>query len=167
MGQHQNPLLKMENKEKNPGGRPREHNREQIALDLVDWAKNSDSINLCKFCATRDPPLWPEKLSRWAKECEVFRQAYETAKAFLGFRREEMLSEQTLHVKAYDLNATTYDYFLAEEKRRQAEFEAKLAAQESNTLTENDIKRFDATMGMLSQLQSSQRSVAESNKSKE
>src|SRR5260221_9171784 len=96
----------------NPVGRPREHNREQIAIDMVDWAKRPDSINLCKFCATYEPPMDPCKISIWAKECDMFRKAYNIAKAFLGYRREEMLNAESLHVKAYDLNATTYDFFL-------------------------------------------------------
>lgn len=104
-------------------GRPREHDRVQIAKDIVEWAKKEDSINLCKFCALYEPPIPPQKLTLWSKECNNFREAYDTAKMFLGFRREEWLNAEVLHVKAYDLNAQTYDYFLKEEKRQLAEFE--------------------------------------------
>ena len=79
-----------------------------------------------KFCAYYDPIIPPSKLSQWSLECDEFRQAYESAKMFLGFRREEMLSQETLHVKAYDLNATTYDYFLDEKKEKTARFVADL-----------------------------------------
>lgn len=111
-------------------GRPREHNRDQIAKDLIEWAKLPDSINLNKFCAYYDPIIPPSKISEWAKEDERFREAYQSAKSFIGFRREEMLNSDKLHVKAYDLNATTYDHFLKEEKRQQAEFESKLREKE-------------------------------------
>jgi hypothetical protein len=134
-----------------PIGRPREHNRDQIAIDLIEWAKKSDSINLCKFCAYYDPIIPPCKMSVWAKECENFRNAYECAKLFLGARREEMLNAETLHVKAYDLNATTYDYFLKEEKRTQSEFESKLKAQEQNTASEADNKKLDALTNQISE----------------
>ena len=117
-------------KEKHPGGRPREHDRDAIALELLEWAKLPDSINLNGFCCTREPPISPSFITRWAKECDRFKQAYETAKAFLGDRREKMLNMEMLHVKAYDLNASTYDQFLKEEKRLQAEFESNLRKQE-------------------------------------
>lgn len=105
-------------------GRPREYHREFIAHELVLWAKKPSSINLCEFCA--DKMLPPSKLSIWAKECPEFRKSYELAKCFLGNRREKYLSDEILHVKAYDLNATTYDYFLKEEKQEIAKYEASL-----------------------------------------
>ena len=128
-----------------PGGRPREHDRDQIALDLIEWAKKKDSINLCKFCAYYDPIIPPQKLTLFANECPRFREAYECAKLFLGARREEMLNSESLHVKAYDLNAETYDYFLRCEKRSKAEFETQLKIKENNNLKSpldevNDLK---------------------------
>ena len=115
---------------KHPGGRPRERDRDQIAFELIEWAKQPDSINLNKFCCTREPPLAPSMITNWARECNQFKRAYETAKAFIGARREEKLSRNELHVKAYDLNAPTYDYYLKEEKREQLEFESNLRKQE-------------------------------------
>jgi hypothetical protein len=97
-------------------GRPREHDRDQIAKDLIEWAKLESSINFNKFCCTREPPIPASKLLLWAKENDGFRTAYETAKAFLGCRREEWLSSERLHVKAYDLNATVYDLIAKDEK---------------------------------------------------
>ena len=108
--------------------RPREHDRDKIAQDLVKWAQKDDSINLNHFCALN--LLAPSKISQWAKEDESFRQAYETAKAFLGYRREMLLNKEMLHVKAYDLNATTYDHFLKEERRDQSSFESNLKKEE-------------------------------------
>lgn len=107
-------------------GRPIEYDRMQIAKDLIEWAQKPDSINLCKFCVLHDPMIAPSYLSIWAKEDKEFSKAYEMAKSFLGFRREEWLNSETLHVKAYDLNAETYDYFLKEEKQHKAQFESTL-----------------------------------------
>lgn len=106
-------------------GRPRLHDREQIAIDIVEWARKSDSINLNKFCCSYDPPFAPKKITQWSNEDIKFREAVETAKGFLGARREEWLNGERLHVKGYDLNANTYDYFLAEERRDQARFAAE------------------------------------------
>jgi len=109
-----------------PVGRPRVHDREKIGLDLIEWARKEDSINLNKFCAYYEPIIPPSKLSQWALQDSEFRQAYESAKTFLGFRREEWLNQEHLHVKAYDLNATVYDYFLKEEKLEMAKIQSAL-----------------------------------------
>jgi len=113
-------------------GRPREHDREAISQELIEWAKLPTSINLCGFCCSREPPLPPSMITKWARECDEFRLAYETAKTFLGQRREEMLNAELLHVKAYDLNATTYDHFLKEEKQEAAKFTAQVNAEQDN-----------------------------------
>ena len=129
--------------ERNPHGRPRVHDREQIKIDLIEWAKQPDSINLCKFCCTREPPLSPRKLSEWSKECDSFREAYESAKMYLGARREEWLNNEKMHVKAYDLNATTYDYFLKEEKQDQQKYESLLKADEAKAVDASFSDKFD------------------------
>lgn len=127
-------------KEKLPQGRPREHDRQQIAIDLIEWAKKPDSINLCKFCAYYEPIIPPSKISEWAKEDKSFREAYESAKMFLGFRREEWMSKELLHVKAYDLNATVYDYFMDEKKEKTSRFESSLRKEADSKPTEINIK---------------------------
>ncbi len=127
--------------ERNPRGRPRVHDREQIAIDIIEWARRPDSINLCKFCALYDPIIPPTKLTLWAKEDNSFREAYESAKLFLGFRREEWLNQEHLHVKAYDLNAETYDHFLKEEKlekeKRLADYAKDANSKGSQAITIN------------------------------
>ena len=112
--------------QKKPIGRPRVHNREQIALDLIEWAKKDDSINFNKFCALYHTPFPATKLLDWSKEDDDFRVAYDTAKAFLGFRREEKLNSEDLHVKAFELNACVYDLIAKAEKQDQAKYEAAL-----------------------------------------
>ena len=103
-------------------GRLRKHDRDQIARDLIEWAQKDDSINFCGFCA--EQMIIPQKISEWAKEEETFREAYEYARACLASRREKKLNKNELHVKAYDLNAKTYDQFLKWESREESKFEA-------------------------------------------
>lgn len=105
-------------------GKPKLWDREKVFSDLIEWAKQPDSINLNKFCATYDPPFSPTKLHDWLKESDEYREAYSIAKSFLGFRREEKLTQGLLHQKAFDLNATVYDLFLKEELRDQANEDA-------------------------------------------
>lgn len=133
-------------------GRPTIYDRKQIAKDLIEWAMKPDSINLCKFCALHDPMIAPSYLSIWADEDKEFSKAYEIAKGFLGFRREEWLSSEALHSKAYDLNAETYDYFMKDEKRQKAKFESSLKKAEDELEKENLVSLLKkAAKGDLSQ----------------
>lgn len=99
-------------------GRPREHDRDQIAEDMIIWAAKEDSLNLNGFCGEK--LIAPSKITDWARADDHFRVAYETTKAILGQRRERGLINGTLHVKAYDLNAAVYDRFLKEERTSQS-----------------------------------------------
>jgi hypothetical protein len=117
-------------------GRPEKYDRKQIALDLIAWAKQDDSINLCKFCCLHDPIIPPPYLSEWAKEDKDFSEAYRVAKSFLGFRREEKLNRDEMHVKAYDLNAKTYDFFLNEQAQATSAFESSLKQKEAESSKE-------------------------------
>jgi hypothetical protein len=120
-------------------GRSREHDRDKIAKDLIEWAKKPDSINLNKFCCSYKPPFSPRKISEWGKEDDEFRESVEIAKAFLAARREEWLNGEMLHIKGYDLNAPVYDYFIKQEKREQAEFDSALRTKEDGK-RETEIK---------------------------
>jgi hypothetical protein len=113
----------------NLGGRPREYDRDKVAQDLIEWAKKDDSINVNKFCAYYDPPFPVTNLSDWAKEDDGFRRSYNTAKSFIAFRREEWLSKQLLHQKAYDLTAPAYDGIVRESKQ----FESSLRKDEEGS----------------------------------
>jgi hypothetical protein len=132
-------------------GRLRTHDRDQIAKEMIEWSKLPDSINLNKFCAIQG--LAPSMITAWAREEEFFRLAYEESKANLGYRREELLAEGKIHVKAYDLNATTYDHFMKDDRRQTAEFESKLKSAENVTASEADIARHEALMKQLAALQ--------------
>lgn len=126
--------------EKLPPWRPREHDRDEIAGKLVEWAKKEDSINLCGFCCSLDDPLVPSKLSQWAAEDTNFRQALEIARCFLGQRREKLLNQELLHVKGYDLNSTTYDIFLKEDKMHMSAYESSLRKEIDSKPTEINIR---------------------------
>jgi len=132
----------------NLGGRPRKHDREQIAIDMVEWAHKDDSFNLNGFCA--EQLIAPSKITEWARADDEFRLAYETAKAILGTRRERGLATGALHVKAYDLNACVYDQFLKEDKREQAKYEADLKLKEIEKVPEQIQEGFERLMNQFS-----------------
>lgn len=145
-------------------GRPREHDRDQIALDLLEWSQKETSYNLLEFCVLKMLPA--EKISLWSRECPNFRQSVMIAKHSIGMKREKMLSRGLLHQKAYDLNAPVYDYFLKEEKRDNLKYESDLRRkeleEESEQLKTATVK-LDEMMSLLSDHQSSALKIAETN----
>lgn len=106
----------------NDGGRPG-RDLVELAADLVQWSTLDSSTNLNGFCALRSIP--PFKLSQYARENPVFRLSFDLSKAHLAQRREDYLGQGLLHVKAYDINASNYDYFLRDERRTTLEHEVK------------------------------------------
>jgi transposase len=132
-------------------GRPREHNLEEMAKELLEWAQKEDSLNLNGFSAKM--MIAPSVIIQWTKVDEHFCKAYEIAKALLGQRRERKLSEGTLHVKAYDLNATNYDRFLKEEKMEYAKYESELA-KATDTASEKDKENLSVAINTVNFLQS-------------
>jgi hypothetical protein len=142
-----------------PFGRPREWDRDQIAHDLIEWAKRDDSINLNAFCCTREPPLDPCKLSNWAKEDDYFRQVFRATKSFLAVRREQWLTTEKLHQAAYNRTSKVYDVFEKEEAREEYAYQKEIDAKVGKEINQNanvDVKeRLDATLNQLSELQSS------------
>lgn len=158
-------------------GRPQEYDRNQVAIDMLEWAKDEDSINVNKFCALHDPIIPPRTLLNWIETDENFRRAYECVKSFIAFRREEMLNEDGLHQKAYDANLTVYDMFVKNDRiqdelrkhemsKQILEHQSKLQEKGSNRIQEEFIESATKLMDQLSSLQSA-RNIAESNKSNE
>lgn len=135
-----------------PMGRPREHDRDQIAIDMIEWAKKDTSYNLNGFCCEAD--IAPSQITQWAHQDINFHKAYEKTKAYLAIRREQGLATGKVHVKAYDLNASVYDQFTRDERRAMMQFEAELKAKDKATYSEEDAARYEALMSQLRGLQS-------------
>lgn len=127
-------------KEPNPVGRPREHDRDKIALDMIEWAKKPNSINLNAFSCNYEPTLTPSMILLWAKEDPEFRRAYDRVKSYVAARREEWLNSERLHVKAYDLNACAYDAYTKADREEKSEFESKLKANDQKPVDEEAIR---------------------------
>ena len=133
-----------------PGGRPRIHNREKIAEDLIFWAQKPGSINLNNFCCHYNPPIDPSKLSHWSKESEEFRQAVNIAKSYIADRREEWMRSNKMDKTSYSMNLTTYDFFVREQRENHARFMASLSPKESeskNKVTEFILVPHDLAIG--------------------
>jgi hypothetical protein len=91
-------------------GCPRKYDYELLAKEMIEWAKDEDSINLCEFCAER---AYPHSLiRRLKKEIPAFSDAIEITKMQLAARRERFLNDGRLHARAWDRCARLYDLFL-------------------------------------------------------
>lgn len=142
-------------------GRPQEYDRLAVAEALIDWAKKDDSININKFCAYHDPIIPSRTFLNWVQEDEVFRRAYDKAKLFLGFRREEKLNKGELHVKAYDFNATVYDQFHRAEKIALDDMESDRKVKQIAAGTEEDRQRVEAMTKQIDKAQKERQSSSE------
>lgn len=147
----------------NVGGRPREHDRDQIAKDMLEWAQLKDSTNLCGFAGPRQ--LSPEKLRTFCQECDRFRSAYNSVKLIIGQRRENMLNAKLLDSHAYNRNAHTYDAFMRETYQsdkeyeltlriRELEIQLKMKQEEAKTVPDDIRDTFTALMSQVSSRQS-------------
>lgn len=155
----------MKNNIKNKNGRPREHDRDKIAQEMIEWARLPASSNLNAFCVSLEPPIDPSKISNWAKEDDNFRQAYRITKSYLAKNREEMLSDGILHQAAYNRNARVYDFFENEKwedetlfahrlKEEMLKLEIKLKSIEQVQATQEDIERYEMMMRQLKAIHS-------------
>lgn len=139
-----------------PFGRPREHDRKQLADDLIEWAMLEDSLNLCGFAALKLIP--PRKIWQFSVEDDYFREAYDLAKAMIGERRDKMLNAKLLATESYKLNAHVYDYFMKQEHRDDLEFQSKLKNEETKSVPDDIRDTFTALMSQVSSRQSTSKS---------
>lgn len=115
-------------------GRPA-HDINEMMDALIEWVRKPTSLNLCGFSA--EHLISPRTVMHWAKTNPDFLRVYETVKAVLGERREQMLKTGELHKSAYDLNINTYDLYRKEECREEKQFESDLKNKDANTQIEN------------------------------
>jgi hypothetical protein len=104
-------LLSKRKPAKKGPGRPRIYDAEKIAKELLDWAKDEDSLNFVGFCA--DKGYLPELIWRLEKESTDFSHAYTIAKMKLAERRERFLNNDQLNYGAYQRYQHEYDPFLS------------------------------------------------------
>jgi hypothetical protein len=133
----------------NEGGRPRERDRKQLAKQLIEWAQLPTSTNLLGFGISLTPPLSPQRLSEYSKDDPEFKEAVQLAKAIIGQRREQLVSKNQLHSKAYDLNAPVYDYYLKEERRDEFAYQQALKQQADSQIID-DVK--DGLLALMNQV---------------
>ena len=145
-------------------GRKREHDRDQIAIDLIEWARKDSSINPNEFSAYYDPPFAVQKLSEWSHEDPLFREAYNICKSFIASRRERLTMSGEMPSHVYSLNASVYDFLIKEEKQSQARFEAELNNQQESKYGEEEIKRHEALMSQVKRLQDSSKEATANSK---
>jgi hypothetical protein len=146
-------------KVKGVSGRPRKYDREQVALELVEWCKKEANINLCGF--TVDTGIVPSMIFTWCKEDPIFQKAYEEAKTILGAKREKLLNMNKLHYKAYDMNAIVYDSYLKYAKREHAQFEAEIKREAEIKVGVETMEQFQALMRQIRSQQVDRKTISD------
>jgi hypothetical protein len=132
-------------------GRPREHDRKQIAADLLEWSTNPTAFNLIQF--TRPRMLSVTKLPEWADEDDYFREALKLAKESIAMNRFEATLEGALPYADYAKNEAQYDpmrdKFQQRERRLELEIKKeeldhthKLKTKENEDLSKQDSERY-------------------------
>jgi hypothetical protein len=103
-------------------GRPRrftDQEIEQIADEVVEWARTTDSVIYRKFFA--DKLIAPSVMHSLKERSKAFANAIELAKYIVGVRREEKHAEGKINDKAFCSYAAIYDPemkdWLLEQKR--------------------------------------------------
>lgn len=136
-------------------GRPRVHDRDDIARQLIEWAKKPDSINLSAFCVSLETPIAPSIVVSWTYSDPEFKKSYDIAKCYIAARREVLLNSELLNQKTFEMNAKHYDYFLRHDCRDQQKFEAALGKKS------DDISLSEDTLQKLSNVLKAQPQVKE------
>jgi hypothetical protein len=103
-------------------GRPRVYDPDIIAKELIEWAKDEESINMTGFCADRG--YLPGLIWRLEQESQDFADAYTIAKMKLAERRERHLNADQLNYGAWQRYQRGYDPFLDRHERSIADEDA-------------------------------------------
>lgn len=105
-------------------GRPREHDRDKIAKELLEWSTNPTAFNLIQF--TRPRMLSVTKLPDWADEDANFREALKLAKESIAMNRFEAAVEGVLPFSEVHRNEYNYDPLHKAHARDEKEFDLQL-----------------------------------------
>lgn len=105
-------------------GRPREHDRKQIAQELLEWSTNPTAFNLIQFARPR--LLNVNMLPNWAKEDDDFREALELAKQSIAMNRFEAAIEGALPFSEVHRNEADYDPLRDRFQQREKRFDLEI-----------------------------------------
>jgi hypothetical protein len=154
-------------------GRPAKYDVKDLAKKLNEWIEDTDSWDLCKWCALyKVDPLYPHK---WAKEDEDFGIAWRTAKMTIASRRNEMMHCGEFNKVIYERYQHNYDILSTyedidkkeDEKDRQQKRDIEKMKEEYNLksqvniqFTEQELEVFDKFHNVFKARQ--ERKIAES-----
>ena len=153
-----------------PAGAPRKYDREQIAIDFIEWARdNPNALSVPMFATSIG--LNSQMLLNWCLEDDQFRVSYNTAKELIGINRlKATLTYKEdgafkLEKSIYTQTLGNYDLDVREYQREEKRFEASLKNDESNNISKEHIEGMEAVLKLMKdrQNQSSARNIVESN----
>lgn len=120
-------------------GRPKEHDRIQVGLDMVKWATNNPTALTVPMYAV-SIGLHSGILRNWCTEDEQFHALYMQAKEQIGINRlKSTLSdaEKKLDSSIYRAHVGNYDIDINQYAREEKAYESNLRKQEENVKKTN------------------------------
>lgn len=137
MSPYENYACNPEEPIKRPPWRPKEYDLEQLANEILQWSKKSDSINLTQFVSEKEFP--PQYISRWCNESSYFCEVLSMAKVNIGLNRQRQALEAKLTQQEFTRHEYRYDPFYREDERDEKTFESNLKKDVDKENKENTI----------------------------
>ena len=139
--------------------RPRIHDREHLAQELVLWAQLPDSLNLNAFCTSRSPMISAVYLLQMVDEDAGLAEAYSIAQACLATRREEANAAKELTDAAYKCNLRVYDKINHKQWKDELKFEKALDKETANEAAKVSESKFSEVIDQLAGFSRSNRKI--------
>ena len=140
--------------------KPKEYDREEVAVMLLDWCRKEGNDSMLGFGA--DTGIVASMIFRWCEECETFRRAYAEAKEILALKRERMMNRGKMAQCVYNKTHHVYDSYARQEDRDRLKFESDLKKEEAKVLPENLIQAYESVMAVMTTEQDKRREYIKS-----
>lgn len=116
----------MEEKKKNPGGRPRKYDREKVFNDLVEWSKTDNALILADIHQVIDVTY--DELLSWIIDEPKFACHMKQIRLNLASKRERLHNEGKITYASYGKYQRHYDIYLKQDERDELAYEYELKA---------------------------------------
>jgi hypothetical protein len=93
-------------------GRPREHDREDVARQMIEWAKREDSLTLTGFSAKT--MISSTIIRNWRSLDPNFRALTDIIYDIIAERRERKYNAGEIKDRSYSIHSRVYDGYLDE-----------------------------------------------------
>ncbi len=133
-------------------GQPRQYDLAAEAADLLKWSERDDAVELLDWVNPKEfvySTVW-----KWSQADEVFGKAFNKAKERIASRITKKAYSGEFYFGVYNRHIKSYDTKLHMFERQEAEYEAKLKAQEQTATSQEDIDKLEEVLRLMRNRQS-------------